>query len=155
MEFVPGSHLHALPWVKTQQPDAVLGNEIQKQDMASPLLGNEDVYLNAMHAGYISLHADLLIHGSQPNHSNRRRCGFTLRYCASDCVPAGLPSYTGAAPKRGSVRGYGGQAIRCSGDPGICECSTLLLRYYCLLKPRAPMALKRNDHPQTNVRPWQ
>lgn len=33
------------------------------------------LYLNAMPAGYISLHADLLVHGSQPNHSSRRRCG--------------------------------------------------------------------------------
>ena len=82
-----------------------------------------------MPAGYLSLHADLLVHGSQPNHSSRRRCGaeikssfyrylfvqkkrsfcqdrlgttarqvaeaegvsagFTLRYCASDCMPVG------------------------------------------------------------------
>ena len=34
-----------------------------------------ELYVNAMPAGYLSLHADLLVHGSQPNHSARRRCG--------------------------------------------------------------------------------
>lgn len=33
-----------------------------------------------LRAGEISLHHGLLIHGSNPNHSTRRRCGLTLRY---------------------------------------------------------------------------
>lgn len=40
-------------------------------------------------AGEVSLHNDLLLHGSEANRSNRRRCGLTLRYCAAD-VRAGL-----------------------------------------------------------------
>ena len=35
-------------------------------------------------AGEISIHNDLLLHGSEANHSDRRRCGLTLRYCAAD-----------------------------------------------------------------------
>lgn len=35
-------------------------------------------------AGEISLHADMLVHGSEPNNSNRRRCGLTVRYAAAD-----------------------------------------------------------------------
>src|SRR5579871_1218184 len=35
-------------------------------------------------AGEISLHADMLVHGSDPNRSNRRRCGLTVRYVATD-----------------------------------------------------------------------
>jgi ectoine hydroxylase-related dioxygenase (phytanoyl-CoA dioxygenase family) len=31
-------------------------------------------------AGQISLHHGLVVHGSLPNYSNRRRCGMTLRY---------------------------------------------------------------------------
>ena len=31
-------------------------------------------------AGEISLHHGVLIHGSNPNRSKRRRCGLTLRY---------------------------------------------------------------------------
>jgi ectoine hydroxylase-related dioxygenase (phytanoyl-CoA dioxygenase family) len=40
-------------------------------------------------AGEVSLHSDLLLHGSEANHSDRRRCGLTLRYCAAE-VRAGL-----------------------------------------------------------------
>jgi len=40
-------------------------------------------------AGEISMHSDLLLHGSNANQSRRRRCGLTLRYCAAD-VQAGL-----------------------------------------------------------------
>jgi ectoine hydroxylase-related dioxygenase (phytanoyl-CoA dioxygenase family) len=37
-----------------------------------------------LRAGEISVHADLLLHGSGANESDRRRCGLTLRYCAAD-----------------------------------------------------------------------
>lgn len=40
-------------------------------------------------AGEISIHSDLLLHGSEANNSDRRRCGLTLRYCAAD-VRAGM-----------------------------------------------------------------
>src|SRR5579862_1284692 len=40
-------------------------------------------------AGEVSIHSDLLLHGSLANNSERRRCGLTLRYCAAD-VRAGL-----------------------------------------------------------------
>ena len=36
---------------------------------------------NDLKAGQVSLHADMLAHGSRPNHSDRRRRGLTLRYC--------------------------------------------------------------------------
>lgn len=35
-------------------------------------------------AGEVSLHSDLLLHGSEANDSDRRRCGLTLRYCAAE-----------------------------------------------------------------------
>ena len=37
-------------------------------------------------AGEISLHSDLLLHGSPPNNSNRRRCGLTMRYASTDVI---------------------------------------------------------------------
>jgi non-haem Fe2+, alpha-ketoglutarate-dependent halogenase len=43
----------------------------------------------ALKAGEISIHCDLLLHGSEANVSTRRRCGLTLRYCAAE-VRAGL-----------------------------------------------------------------
>ena len=42
-----------------------------------------------LRAGEISLHSDLLVHGSEPNRSTRRRCGLTLRYSPAT-VHAGL-----------------------------------------------------------------
>jgi len=35
-------------------------------------------------AGQMSIHSDLLLHGSGANESDRRRCGLTLRYCTAD-----------------------------------------------------------------------
>ena len=40
--------------------------------------------LRKLKAGEISMHNDLLLHGSQANESDRRRCGLTLRYCAAE-----------------------------------------------------------------------
>jgi non-heme Fe2+,alpha-ketoglutarate-dependent halogenase len=40
-------------------------------------------------AGEISIHSDLLLHGSEANQSSKRRCGLTLRYCPA-IVRAGL-----------------------------------------------------------------
>jgi len=37
---------------------------------------------DSLEAGQCSLHADMIIHGSPPNLSNRRRCGLTMRYCS-------------------------------------------------------------------------
>ncbi len=39
---------------------------------------------NPLNAGQISIHSDLVLHGSNANDSDRRRCGLTLRYCATD-----------------------------------------------------------------------
>jgi ectoine hydroxylase-related dioxygenase (phytanoyl-CoA dioxygenase family) len=39
---------------------------------------------NELKAGEISIHSDLLVHGSEANMSPRRRCGLTLRYCPAD-----------------------------------------------------------------------
>ena len=37
-----------------------------------------------MQAGQISLHSDWILHGSEPNRSNRRRCGLAMRYLSAD-----------------------------------------------------------------------
>lgn len=75
MQFIPGTHrLGPLAWKQTADP-AVLGQEITGVDR----LGRPVV--NELKAGQISLHADMLAHGSEANPSARRRCGLTLRYC--------------------------------------------------------------------------
>jgi hypothetical protein len=52
-------------------------------------------------AGQMSLHSDLLLHGSLPNNSTRRRCGLTLRYC-----PADVHAYLGWNQKGVVVSGH-------------------------------------------------
>ncbi len=75
MQFIPGTHkLGHLEWKKADKP-AVLHQEIPEiTQYGKPVLVN-------LKAGEISLHADMMVHGSTPNTSNRRRCGLTIRYC--------------------------------------------------------------------------
>lgn len=75
MRVLPGSH-HG-PMLAHHQHDqqAVLGTEIRPEDLDTS--GAVDVELPS---GGVSLHHPLLVHGSNPNHSPRRRCGLTIRY---------------------------------------------------------------------------
>ena len=80
MRFIPGSHLYGhLTWrLSEDDEDNVLNQTIADVDrFAEPV---DDV----LRAGEISIHSDLTLHGSEANESDRRRCGLTLRYCASD-----------------------------------------------------------------------
>ena len=54
------------------------------QTALNPLQYGQEPVLLAMAAGQISLHTDLLLHGSEPNHSARRRCGLTMRFVPPD-----------------------------------------------------------------------
>jgi phytanoyl-CoA dioxygenase PhyH len=85
MRFIPGSHHfgHLTYQLTEDSEDAVLNQKVENaEQFGRPV----DVELKA---GEISLHSDLLLHGSAANRSDRRRCGLTLRYCAAD-VRAGL-----------------------------------------------------------------
>jgi hypothetical protein len=85
MKFIPGSHHygHLTYRLTEDDPDAVLNQEVPEVEQFG-----EPVY-DELKAGEVSLHSDLLLHASDPNLSDRRRCGLTLRYCAAD-VRAGL-----------------------------------------------------------------
>jgi non-haem Fe2+, alpha-ketoglutarate-dependent halogenase len=85
MRYIPGSHHYGhLTYELTEDAeDAVLNQMVANaEELGQPV----DVELKA---GEVSMHSDLLLHGSEANRSNRRRCGLTLRYCAAD-VRAGL-----------------------------------------------------------------
>lgn len=81
MRFLPDSHLHGpishLPTSAAE--DNVLNLKVEniEQYGAAPV---DDI----LKAGQVSLHNDLLLHGSEANDSDRRRCGLTLRYCAAE-----------------------------------------------------------------------
>ncbi len=80
MRFVPGSHLRgALPF----EVDDGNSSTVLNQRVAGIGRFGQPVD-NILRAGEISLHSDLLLHGSEANDSNRRRCGLTLRYCSAE-----------------------------------------------------------------------
>ena len=85
MKFIPGSHHYGhLTYKMTEDSGTnVLNQEVENAEGIGQPLYDE------LKAGEISIHADLLLHGSEANMSTRRRCGLTLRYCPSDVV-AGL-----------------------------------------------------------------
>ncbi|MBA3684274.1 MAG: phytanoyl-CoA dioxygenase family protein [Planctomycetes bacterium] len=80
MRVIPGSHLHgALPYRQSRpEENNVLWRTIDGMDN-----GAAAVSMN-LRAGQISLHSDLLVHGSLPNTSDRRRCGLTIRYAGAE-----------------------------------------------------------------------
>jgi non-heme Fe2+,alpha-ketoglutarate-dependent halogenase len=80
MRYLPGSHLFGhLPYrISRDDEGNVLDQTVEDVErFGEPV----DV---VMQAGEIAIHCDLLLHGSEANHSDRRRCGLTLRYCAAE-----------------------------------------------------------------------
>ena len=75
MRVIPGSHRGARLTHHRHEKAAVLGTEIDPAELDES--SAVDVELPA---GGISLHHPWLVHGSNPNHSARRRCGLTIRY---------------------------------------------------------------------------
>ncbi len=95
MQVISGTHvLGHLKWRQVHSP-AVLDQELEGvESLGTP----ESVCLKS---GQFSIHSDLTAHGSEPNRSNRRRCGLTIRYCPIDVKPL--------RPE------WGANAIYCSG----------------------------------------
>ena len=80
MRFIPRSHLHGLiDYDVTNEVDTVLDLAVKNPTS----YGDAEVDVT-LRAGQFSMHSDLLLHGSEANESNRRRCGLTIRYAAAD-----------------------------------------------------------------------
>lgn len=80
MQFLPRSHKEGLIGWRPSSGDE--GNVLNQTVEDVERFGQPvDVILKA---GQVSIHSDLLLHGSQANHSDRRRCGLTLRYTTAD-----------------------------------------------------------------------
>lgn len=75
MRFIPATHNRGV--LATTETDAAA--VFHKGTTDADSLGT--AFTNTLKAGQISLHADMLVHGSRANISERRRCGLTLRYC--------------------------------------------------------------------------
>jgi ectoine hydroxylase-related dioxygenase (phytanoyl-CoA dioxygenase family) len=80
MRFVAGSHqVGPIP----HEEKALDGSRALKHQAIDPELYGP-VRTNELVAGTMSLHSDLLLHGSPPNRSDRRRAAVTLRYAAAE-----------------------------------------------------------------------
>ena len=81
MQVIPGSHHHAQLTFHDSDTDE---NNVLFQTVANAEdYGDAPVALE-MRAGQMSLHSDWILHGSEPNRSNRRRCGLAMRYLSGD-----------------------------------------------------------------------
>lgn len=80
MRFVSGSHHHGAMTFRPSDPSEhnVLNQTIENVEQYGQFVDD------CLKAGEISLHSDLLLHGSEANMSDRRRCGLTLRYAPVD-----------------------------------------------------------------------
>jgi hypothetical protein len=80
MKFISGTHVlgHLTYKLSETDPSNVLNQTVPDVEKYG-----EPVY-DELKAGEASLHSDLLLHGSDANASDRRRCGLTLRYTAGD-----------------------------------------------------------------------
>jgi len=78
MRVIPGSHrLGLLPHGISGREGNLLGGDQEIDTVHFDESSAVDFCLNA---GFASLHHGELIHGSNPNHSTRRRCGMTMRF---------------------------------------------------------------------------
>lgn len=85
MRYIPGSHhLGHLTYALSENDESNVLNQtvVGAENLGDPV----NVELKA---GEMSIHSDLLLHGSEANRSTKRRCGLTLRYCPA-VVRAGL-----------------------------------------------------------------
>ena len=85
MRFLAGSHHYGHLTYRPSNPEEhnVLDQTVENAEQYGTPVDDE------LRAGEVSIHSDLLLHGSEANDSDRRRCGLTLRYCAAD-VRAGM-----------------------------------------------------------------
>jgi len=84
MKFIAGSHHFGHLTYRESSPadHNVLNQTIENAEQYGEIVADE------LKAGQVSLHSDLLLHGSEANDSYRRRCGLTLRYCSADVQAA-------------------------------------------------------------------
>ena len=79
MRVIPGSHrMGDFSHDVSDREDLVLNNMVN-----DPRINLDSAYDVVLEAGQLSLHDANLVHGSQPNRSQRRRAGFAIRYMPS------------------------------------------------------------------------
>lgn len=113
MQVIPGSHLNAQVAFEDSQADE--NNVLNQTIVDAESYGDQPVVI-ALKAGQISLHTDWVIHGSDPNNSNRRRCGLTMRFVSSDVRALKNWNQNGVICRGGDPSGHWANNPRPVGD---------------------------------------
>ena len=78
MKVVSGSHKKGSNGFKHHTNNA--SHLVLDQEVSEDQIDKDNIVYMDLKAGEISLHNDALLHGSDPNNSDRRRCGITMRF---------------------------------------------------------------------------
>lgn len=85
LQVIPGSHRDGmLPHRQAIRPGNML---TVNQEIPEELVEADEAVLCPLLAGQMSIHDGLLVHASDPNTSQRRRCGFVIRYVPTCAYP--------------------------------------------------------------------
>ena len=80
MQVIPGSH----QGYKEMEMIPTGDNQTLRNTVAVKPEQEESAITLAMPAGSLSIHDSYILHGSAANQSDRRRAGYTIRYCSTD-----------------------------------------------------------------------
>eukprot|EP00063_Salmo_salar_P093983 XP_014068818.1 PREDICTED: uncharacterized protein LOC106612301 [Salmo salar] len=85
LKVIPGSHCSGLlPHQLASRPGNMLS---VNQEIPEELVQTDSALLCPLLAGQMSIHDGFLVHASDPNTSQRRRCGFVIRYIPTCAYP--------------------------------------------------------------------
>lgn len=91
MRFIPGSHKNG---IATHGKSEREGNLLSiNQEIPGELVDDSGAVDVELKAGQMSVHTGQLFHASNPNTSNRRRCGLTVRFIPPHVKQANLNSH--------------------------------------------------------------
>ncbi|XP_063791710.1 probable alpha-ketoglutarate-dependent hypophosphite dioxygenase [Pseudophryne corroboree] len=89
LQIIPGTHKQGVLEHRTAD---IPGNMLtSNQEIPKHLVNVEDLVECPLKAGQMSVHDGLTVHASEPNMSNRRRCGFVIRYVPTEAYPVEDP----------------------------------------------------------------
>nr|XP_046180981.1 phytanoyl-CoA dioxygenase domain-containing protein 1-like [Oncorhynchus gorbuscha] len=85
LKVIPGSHCSGmLPHQLASRPGNMLS---VNQEIPEELVQTDSALLCPLLAGQMSIHDGFLVHASDPNTSQKRRCGFVIRYVPTCAYP--------------------------------------------------------------------
>ncbi|XP_066504521.1 L-threonyl-[L-threonyl-carrier protein] 4-chlorinase [Hoplias malabaricus] len=103
LQVIPGSHCSGLlPHRQAKRAGNMLS---VNQEIPEELVQKENTVFCPLLAGQMSIHDGLLVHASDPNTSERRRCGFVIRYIPTAAYPIKDPERPRSFPATVVVSG--------------------------------------------------